>query len=252
MMKRALAILLLLFTPLAVHGATVLDSGLTTTGDTANVTSYATASFTVATGELLVAFVASTATTATGTMTDSQSLGFTKVTSALWGTSANTLYCFVANALTTGTSLTVTFDCTADAATGAAIAVARVSGMTKTGLTAIKQSATQANITVSTTPAPAFSASALTANPTLGAVANFNTVASMTAPTNWTERTEVVYSSPATDLEMVSRDSGFTGTTITWGNAISSGATGAAVIVELDASGVAPTAQGNFLILFTP
>src|SRR5262249_36569936 len=82
------------------------------------------------------------------------------------------------------------------------------------------------------TPAPVFGASALTGNVTLGAVFNANNPAAMTPPTSWTEQNDTGYNTPTTGQEYVSRDSGFTGTTITWGNA--SGSAFSAITVELD------------------
>lgn len=215
------------------------------TPSTAGATSYASGAFTPAAGTLLVAFVLGAATVATGTMTDSQSLGFTKVNSALFGTNANTLYCFVSNALAANASMTVTFDCTGDTATGADIHVYAVSGMTKLGLAAIRQSAKQENITAGTTPAPVFSISALTDNLTLGAVTVGANPAAMTPPTGWTEGADDGFNTPSAGQESVFRNSGFTGTTVTWGSTLGGAISGGALIVELDTS-----SQRNYLHFF--
>lgn len=222
--------------------AVTLPAGATV-ADTSNVTSYrcptGAGTFTPTAGALLVAFVYASGTVAPGatfTMTDSQSLGWTLITSALGNTSVSTAICFVANNLAAATAMSVTFDCTGDAATGANVIVAQVTGMTRTGASAVRQSATTANRATGGTPADTFPAAALTGNPTLGAVANSTSPAGLTPPTNWTELADIGYSTPATGLEVVSRDSGFTGTTITWGSTTSAGAD---IIVELDTSSLA-------------
>jgi len=202
------------------------------TASTSNATSYASGAFTPAANDLLVAFVTASGTIATGTMTDSQNLGFVKVTSALKNSSADTIYLFVAKNLANAKSMTVTFDCTGDAATGAIIQVVRISGMNRTGLNAILQFAMQENQAAAGTPAPAFGAAAQTGNPTLGVVGNSTNPATMTAPTGWTENDDAGYITPTTGAEYVVRDSGFTGTTVTWGS--TSASAFGAVIVELD------------------
>ena len=213
------------------------------TASTAGGTSYASGAFTPAADDLLVAFVFATSTVATGTMTDSQSLGFTKVTSAVKGGTAHTLYAFVANALAAASSMTVTFDCTGDPASGAIVQVARIAGMSKTGLTAILQSAKLENQSAGGTPTATFPASALTGNPTLGAVGNGTNPATVTNPSGWTERADAGYSVPDAGQEYVSRDSGFTGTVITWGS--TSASTFCDLIVELDASGAGTAANAG-------
>lgn len=213
-----------------------VTNGPAATNNTSNVTSYVSNSFTPAQGDLLVAFVVASGTVATGTMTASANgITFTKVTSAVKNTSADTCYCFIANQLVgdAPASMTVTFNCTGDAATGAIISVARVSGMIVAGLTAVRQSAKIDNVAGGTAPTTTFAANALTTNPCLQGVAT--TVATgSTPPTNFTERTDVTYATPTTGGGYSSRDSGHTTTTITLGST-SNGAC-CAVAVELDAT----------------
>lgn len=202
------------------------------TDTTLTQTSYVSGAFTPAAADLLLVFVTSNATVAVGTMTDSQGIGFTKVTSAVYEASINTIYLFVANGPAAASSMTVTFDCTGDAAGGNIIQVVRVSGMLKFGLDAILQTAKQENQAAAGTPAPAFAASAKTGNPTLGVVGLSDNPAAMTPPTSWTEQSDAGYNTPVTGAEYVTRNSGFTGTTITWGSATS--AVFGDIIVELD------------------
>lgn len=208
------------------------------TAATTNATSYASGSFTPATNDLLVAFVRAGATTAVGTMTSSTGITFTKVDHAVFAASAHRVYCFVANSLAANTSMTVTFDCAADAADGSVIFVARVAGMSRTGLGAVRRSAKTENGAAAGTPATTFSAAALTNNPTLGCVGNASSPAAVTPPTGWTENAagDTGYSTPTSGAEYAYRDSGFTGTTITW--ASTSATTFGVLSIELDTTAV--------------
>lgn len=210
--------------------------------DTPNVndlTSYVSGSFSAAVGDLLLVFVAASGTVAVGTMADSLGeVTFTKVTSAVRASSINTLYLFISNGFCTSTSSrTVTFDCTGDAATGAIVTAYAISGMSKAGLPAVRQTAIQSNQSASAAPAPAFSGSALTSNPVLGAVANSVNPATMTVPAGttptWTEGSDSGFATPVAGQETIWANGGFTGTTITWGSNTTNFGD---IIVELDAS----------------
>lgn len=211
---------------------------------TSNASSYTSALFTPQANDLLVVFVVASGTVATGSMTDSQGLGFTKITSALKNSSVDTVYCFVANALAANSSMSVTFDCTGDAATGAIIFVARISGMSNTGSSAVRQTANRQNGAANSTPFPVFAAPALNDNPTLGVVGNSSNPAGMTPPTDWTEQNDTGYSTPTTGGEYVSRDSGFTGTTITWGSV--SATNHGAITIEIDTGAVADSYPAGY------
>ena len=138
--------------------------------DTANVATYVTDAFTPAAGELLIGFFDVTTSVAVGTCTASANgITFTKVLSSVRGTSAHTQYCFVANQLVPGSpaSMTVTMDVTGDNGTGCVGLVGGVSGMTLTGLAAIKQSTKIDNGAAGAPAVFTFGASCLTGNPTL-------------------------------------------------------------------------------------
>jgi len=220
--------------PSEAWGATTTHA--ISTASTSNATSYASGSFTPAAGDLLIATVTASGTIAAGTMTDTQALGFTRVATALKNTSADTIYVFVALHFAAASSMTVTFNCTGDSATGAVIQIVRVSGMSRRGIGAIRQFAVQANQAAGGTPAPAFTAAALTGNPTIGVVGNSTSPATLTAPTGWTELDDTGYATPTTGAEYVTRNSGFTGTTITWGS--TSASAFGDIILELDASAI--------------
>lgn len=184
-------------------------------------------------GDLILVFVTvSVNTNASPTMTDNNGSGtYTLIATALFNTSANIMSVFVRNALMVNTTSTVITAVTGSNTSGELVAVA-ISGMTRTGTSAIRQSAVQANQAASGTPAPAFAVAALTGNLTLGAVSNLSASPLMAPPASWTERQDVSQASPTIGLEVVTRDSGFTGTTVTWG--ATSATAFADIIVELD------------------
>lgn len=243
-MRKLLIIVALLLFPAWVQAATVTHA--VATASTTDATSYVSGAFTPAAGDLLVAFVVANATVAAGTMTDSQALGFTKNTSAIYddgGGVTATIYLFVSNATAAASSMTVTFDCTGDAATGTVIEVARVSSLTRTGSSAVLRSAVTSSGSNGNVPAATFAAAALTGNPTLGVVGNLTNPATLTPPTSWTEQSDTGFATPTTGTEYVSRDSGFTGTVITWGS--SSASNYGVVIVEMDTSAAGGAAGGS-------
>ncbi len=232
-MRRLIILGLLLLCAASTRAAAVTHRVSTATTTACNTTSTSGA-FTPAAGDLLVAFVHASDTVAVGSMTDSQNLGWDKIASALNKTSLDTTYLFISRGLAAATSMTVTFDCAGDASTGVIIEVASVSSMSRTGAAAAKQTAKSENQASGGTPAATFAASVLTGNPTLGMVGNSTNIAGLTAPTSWSELADTGYGVPTTGAEYVSRDSGFTGTTITWGS--TSGSAFGVLIVELDTS----------------
>lgn len=206
------------------------------TTSTANGTSYASNSFTPAAGDLLVVLVTASGTytvTAPGSMTDSQGLGFTRIANVSDNNSSPS-YLFVANNFASASSMTVTFDCTGDAATGAIIEVFRVSGMSKTGSSAVAQVKMANARAAGSTPSIAFDNAAQTGNPTIGLIGQRANPAALTEPSGWTEASDSGYSTPNTGQETVYKNSGLAGTTVTWGSTAATIWSG--IIAELDAS----------------
>jgi hypothetical protein len=207
--------------------------GTADTGNTPNTSG----AFTPAVGDLLVVLiVASESVTdpAASAVSSSAGITFSQVTRATYRTSLDSIYMFVANTLVTAAvSQTVTYN-PADTASGTVISVCSVSGMKRTGLNAIRQFAKQDNQAALGTPAPSFGLSVLTGNVTLGLVGNNSNTASVGAPAGWTEASDTGYATPTTGSEYVFRDSGFTGTTVTWSS--TSPSTFAAMILELNTS----------------
>ncbi len=193
-----------------------------------------TVTITTLAGDLILVFASMSGNTNTSpTCSDNQGGAYTLVASGLRNVSADSFSVFVGNALVgTGASTVITV-ATGSNTAGSLVAVA-VSGMDRVGLSAIRQSAKQENQASGGTPAPAFSAVALTENMTLGMVSNGSNPTTMTPPTSWTEQQDVGQANPTTGCEVVTRDSGFTGTTITWGG--TSGSAFGSAIVELNGS----------------
>lgn len=206
-----------------------------------NATDPKTATLTAATaGDLIVIVCAYTGQTAAPVITDDQSGTYTEVLGgALKNASADAAWIFIRDALLPATQSTIVSAARAST-TGGGMVIFRVSGMTRVGTDAVRNWATtpqrgkQENQAASGTPAPALPAAALTGNPTLGFVFNATNPATLTPNASWTEKADIGYNTPTTGLEVVGRDSGFTGTTVTWGG--TSGSAFASAIIELDSS----------------
>ena len=214
----------------------LITSGVATASST-DGTSFATGGFTPVAGDTLFGFVVASDTIAPGTMTDSQSLGWTQIVQATYSSAAGRLYAFVANAKAAATGgTTVTFDCTGDTATGAIVFVVGVGLGGRVGLDALRQVAT-ANDLGAVAPAATFAQNCLTQNPTIGFCGNLTNPAGLTPPTSWTELADTGYATPTIGGENIGRATGFTGTAVTWGAA--SASSNAVIVLELDAS-IAP------------
>lgn len=190
---------------------------------------------TPAVGDLIVLVTGHTGYTAATAPTDNNAGGggtYTNVVSALKATSADRADIWVRSALMTSATST-TFTHNAAGSTGGGILVFKVTGMDRAGTAAIKSSGSQAN-QASGTPAPVLSATPLTGNPVISAVFNATNPAGTTIPSSFTDRSNTGYATPTAGIRGVSRDSGQTNATITWGGASASAF--ASVAVELDTS----------------
>lgn len=116
--------------------------------------------------------------------------------------------------------------------------VYRVSGMKRAGFGAVRQVANQDNGSAAGTPAPVFPAACLTDNPVIGLFSNASNPAGVTEPAGFTETIDTGGATPAEGYQMVFRNFGFTGTTLTWGGA--SATVFAARAIELDTRDVTP------------
>lgn len=211
--------------------------GTADTGGTPNTSG----NFSPASGDLLVVFVQAAATVQNPATLTSSIGGFTfsQVAVQTYQGGANSLYAFVSDALVSNTAAqSVTFDVASDPATGTVIFVYRVSGMTKTGATAVLQSDGD-NGAASSTPGVDLPVAAQTGNPILVAVGNVSSPAGVTPPNGWTEDAsgDLGYANPTMGAECAHRNSGFTGTAIDW--ASTSATAWGALGLELDTSGAA-------------
>lgn len=203
-------------------------------------TSDRTVAITTVAGDLLVVFACvAVNTNASPTCSDTGdgTSTYTRITTALKNSSGDMVSAFVRNGkVATGAATTVTV-ATGSNTSGEIVAVA-IAGMSKVGASAILQSVAVANQAAGGTPAATFSASAKFGNLMLGAVGHTKATADATAPSGasptWTELQDTGQSTPATGLEVVSTNLGFSSGTITWGGTTSTAY--GVIAVEVDAS----------------
>jgi len=214
-----------------------------TYNNTENVAVYTTGAFTPADGDLLVVQGRIVGTTSVGTCTTSAGTTFTKLDNF----GSTTVFNYIANSFSTATSQTVSIDVTGDNGTGGIIFVMSVTGMSRTGSSAVRTGQYVGPTGAGGgTPEAIFPGAALTENPTIAVANNTTNPAALTPPSGWAENADVGFATPTTGGEYATRDSGFTGTTITWGS--TSATTWRAVALELDTS-AAPAGCGTTLLL---
>lgn len=220
-----------------VAGVSVLGTPqMNTTSGTHSVTA------TPAVGDLIVLICCNTgkATTTSPTDNNADGLGtYTLITSALKSSSADILEIYVRDALI-GSATSTTFTQAPGTTTGGGIVVYKVTGMTKYGSTAIKQTAAkQDNQSANTTPAPTFGAGVTSPNPVIAAVLNTTNSTSVgtVQPVGFVRGGHNAYATPATSLFTCFSEGGQTGTAMTF-DAQSQSAF-CSVAVELDSSGAA-------------
>lgn len=203
---------------------------------TANVAAYSTGSFTPAVGDQLVLFGIITATALDGTVTDSHGdSSWTFIDRAQRSVGPHLVAFVRDDHVASATGMIVTLDVTGDNGTGALLKTVIISGLTAAGIAAILQSTKVQNQAAGGTPAITFASACQTGNPTVVAVTNVSNPAAVTEPSGWTELYDNGHASPDNGMEVAARNSGFTGTTVTWGStsATAFGALG----LEIDASG---------------
>jgi hypothetical protein len=173
-------------------------------------------SITPVVGDLFVVFVAETAGDDTMTVADDNGGTYTKTDSSANSAGSAHGAVFIRDQLllnTTSTSVTLTKS-VAPTSTGHEIVVVAVTGSNTSGSGARRQGATVNGASgVATT---TFGVAALTGNLTLVGLTDLTNPPGLTAPTSWTNRQNVGQTTPL-GLIVATRDSGFTGTAITWG-----------------------------------
>lgn len=208
---------------------------LVSTPDTGNLPN-TSGGFTPSAGDLIVVFVTVEGATADKALTSSvgSALTFTQVRKQTFRSGVDTLYCYVSDQLVTDTTAGQTV-ATASGGSGSIISVYRIAGLNHfypQALVQVNGKSDQAS--GAPAPNPAFAAAAQTFNAVMGAVANSTNPAGMTPPSGWTETAaaDTGYATGAvTGLESCFRNSGETGTTITWGS--NSASISASIILEL-------------------
>jgi hypothetical protein len=212
----------------------------TATFNTSSGTKTVTA--TPAVDDLIVIFTAHSANTSSAEPTDNQGGTYVLINSALKNTSADAMRLWVRRGKITAASSTV-FTHAPGTSTGGGLAVLKVTGMSRVGIAAIRQSAVQQNQSAAT-PAPVFGSAALTANACVGACFNATNPATMTQRSSWTERVDTGYTTTTHGLHVMSRDSGETGTTQTWGSASASAFS--SIVAELNIDAADPVEDGDW------
>jgi hypothetical protein len=193
-------------------------------------------------GELLVMVVFKGSSTNVGSVSDTLADGATwsmvRHADTSIGTQRDVLV-FVRDLMTpSSASATLTYSAVGDDYTGVRLTAFRMTGMTLTGPAAIRQSGVQNDRGAASTPSPAFdSGVCLTTNPVLGAVVNSTNPVGITEPSGWTEALDASSSLPL-GCEIATMNSGFTGSTVTWGN--TSPSPYATIVVEFDATAAGP------------
>ena len=197
-------------------------------------TSNRTVTGTPAVGDLWILLVSlSGNTSGTVTATDTNGGKYVALPNALFGASANNLVVLVRTqffANTTPTTVTVN----SGSNTAGEIVVLAYQGLSFPGLNAVRNSGSQANQAASGTPAPLMGGSALVSNPILSVIANSSDPGGVTKPSGWTLQQDAGQNTPNTGITVATLDSGFSGTTVTWGGPSATGF--ASYAVELDAS----------------
>lgn len=208
---------------------------------TSNLEVHTSAAFTPAANDLLVVVIRNSGTALTPIVSSSDGISFVET---LLGSSTQSYA--VAEQLTNAVSQTVSVDWTGDATTGATFEVIRISGMSRVGLNAVRQESRASGV-AAVTPTVDFGVAALTDNPIIAMLGNANNPAGVTPPTNWTESADTGYNTPTNGLETGFRNSGFTGTTVTWGS--SSASDWRVAIFEFDTTVPPASVQQSLMLL---
>ena len=197
---------------------------------TSNGTKTVTA--TPAINDLIVIITAHSGNTSTVAPTDDQGGTYTHEKTAVKNTSADTMQVWIRNDLIRAAASTV-FTHAPGTTSGGGLAVLKVTCMSRCGITnAVVQSAIQDNGAGAATPSPVLGTAATTTNALIGAVFNASNPATLTPRASWTERADVGYNTPTSGLEVMSRDSGETGTTLSWGG--TSATAWCSLVIELN------------------
>ena len=206
-----------------------------------DTTAYATSAFTPTAGEVLVAFFEfETYNGGAIAVTDSQGGSWSRVTESSRTAAVDTVQCYVRNSTVSATSMTVTFTEPLGAA-GCNGAVFSMTGVNGSGSSCIVQSQI-ANDSGASTPTAAFSSTTATGNATLLACFNSANPSGVTSPTGWSDGSNIGHALPTAGERTSYRDSGFAGTTVTWGSSVNNWA-----IIMVEVRAASEAASGTTL-----
>lgn len=220
----------------------LLGSTFTTTAGAKSVTA------SPAVGDLILILVQVSGDSTWSAPTDDQSGTYTPIGTQL---SVNVRYgqLYIRNSLISSAVSTTFTLANPGSDTGGGLAVIKVTGMSKVGSAAVRQTkqnsqqGTGANVATGT-----WTSSKLTTNPIVGCLIK-DTISGAEPTTGYTELLDTYYLTPDVSIEVQKKDSGDTTNTMTWNSNLVTGRFYGAVGVELDASSSA-TSTGNFFQLF--
>jgi hypothetical protein len=153
----------------------------------------------------------------TSVITDNQGGTYTQIGAnplSTGGGTSGALWISIRTALISSASSTI-FTATNTGDTGGGLTVLKVTGMSRVGSSAVRQSIGQSSQTENP-PVIAFGSATLTENPIILAVFGEDNPAGVTPPTDFTERTDTGWSSPTSGIEVCSIDSGKTSSSYSW------------------------------------
>jgi len=210
---------------------------------TTNAATYNSGAFTPPAGSLLLVIVATSGqgTITTESVTSNTGLTFTKIPGlvATQATALRRITAYIANAVTTAVSTTLTY--TGNLAfTGGFVEVAAITGISRIGTDAVRQFGIGNSIASNTVGNMVMPAPALTTNPIVTCV-NSDTGSGTPAVvgTGWIQLTALTYGSPSSTHSAHYRNDGWTSDTV---QATSYNAPRCALCIEIDSStGVPPT-----------
>ena len=212
------------------------------TDTTGTATTKTTTAFTPGAGDLLILVVQIRGQTANPAVTDSQSLGWDQIGKALYNSSADVGYLYVAQIAAAASSWTATVN-QGSACAEIVIQVYKITSPTRFGSNAVRGFGKKENDSGANNPSAALPASALTTNAALVMNGN-NASGGVTGPTGWTDGGLFEFQA-AGSCHSSFVNSGFTGTTAPWADHIGNGTFSYDWIVEFDYSAAA-TSGPNF------
>jgi len=190
-------------------------------------------------GDLIVVFAHNSGRTEANapTISDNNPVAstYTQIAASTKSTSADSMLLFIRNDLIKNTTTTI-YTSTQSGDTGGGLIVFRVTGMSRAGPSAVRQTGEQNNQSAGT-PSITMGTAIRTDNPVIGCVHTSQSGTTNTAPpSGWPETGDSGYSTPSTGIEQATRDSGETNTTIAWTAATTSNFS--ALLVELESQRV--------------